>query len=158
MEWKLPVHQLIIFTWHMSDWCAYTYEEIRGIRTAVLKTETTPGAGRRRAHGRGRFRQSRERWARWERRASTIPKGGPHLELRRSRLKTWSKSNFSIAQTTGPIYLHIFICLQGGLCRGGLTPALAPRMPVITKDVGKSRSLIRHNSTANGYIKKLIAF
>ena len=30
-------------------------------------------------------------------------------------------------------------CEQRGLRRGGLTPALAPRMPVITEDVGKSR-------------------
>ena len=29
--------------------------------------------------------------------------------------------------------------LQGGVRRGGLTPALAPRMPVFPEDVGKSR-------------------
>ena len=31
------------------------------------------------------------------------------------------------------------IIIQGGLHHGGLTPALAPRMPVITEDEGKSR-------------------
>ena len=31
------------------------------------------------------------------------------------------------------------IHLQGGLRRGGLTPALAPRVPGMTGDVGKSR-------------------
>ena len=29
--------------------------------------------------------------------------------------------------------------LQGGVRRGGLTPALAPHMLIITEDVGKSR-------------------
>ena len=29
--------------------------------------------------------------------------------------------------------------IQGGLRRGGMTPALAPRMPTITEDVDKSR-------------------
>ena len=32
------------------------------------------------------------------------------------------------------VYMHIYIS-QGGLCRGGLTLALAPRMPEITEDV-----------------------
>ena len=32
-------------------------------------------------------------------------------------------------------YARIQIFIQGGLRRGGLTPALAPRMPVITEDV-----------------------
>ena len=36
------------------------------------------------------------------RRANTTPNGGPHLELERLRLKTWSKSDFSIAETTWP--------------------------------------------------------
>ena len=34
------------------------------------------------------------------RRANTIPNDGPHLELGRLRLKAWSKSDFSSAQTT----------------------------------------------------------
>ena len=33
------------------------------------------------------------------RRANTSPNGGPHLELGRLRLKTCSKSGFSIAET-----------------------------------------------------------
>ena len=41
------------------------------------------------------------------RRANTTPSGGPHLELGRLRLKTWSKTDFSIAETTGPTYLYI---------------------------------------------------
>ena len=36
-------------------------------------------------------------------------------------------------------YTNDCVIVQGGLRRGGLTPALAPRMPVITEDVGKSR-------------------
>ena len=43
------------------------------------------------------------------RRTSTTPNGGPHLELWRLRLKTWSKSDFSSAKTTWPTYLHILI-------------------------------------------------
>ena len=47
-------------------------------------------------------------------RASSTPNGGPHLDLirGRSRVKTWSKSDFSIAETTWPTYLrriHLFI-------------------------------------------------
>ena len=41
------------------------------------------------------------------RRANTTPNGGPHLELERLLLKTWSKSDFSIAETTWPTYLYI---------------------------------------------------
>ena len=33
------------------------------------------------------------------------------------------------------VYIRIYTGKQGGLCRGGLTPALAPRMPVVTQDV-----------------------
>ena len=40
------------------------------------------------------------------RRANTTPNGRPHLELERLRLKTWSKSDFSIAETW-PRYLYI---------------------------------------------------
>ena len=43
-------------------------------------------------------------------RAKTTPSGRPHLELGRLRLKTWSKSDFSIAHTTWPTYLsYIYI-------------------------------------------------
>ena len=43
-------------------------------------------------------------------RENTTPNGEPHLELRRLRFKTSSKSCFSIAQTTWPTHLtHIFI-------------------------------------------------
>ena len=41
-------------------------------------------------------------------RANTTPNGGPHLELGRLRLKTWSKSDFSIAETTWPTYRYIY--------------------------------------------------
>ena len=41
------------------------------------------------------------------RRANSTPNGEPHLELGRLRLKTWSNSDFSIAQTT---YQHSNIC------------------------------------------------
>ena len=41
--------------------------------------------------------------------------------------------------------------------RGGLIPVLAPRMPVITEDVGKSKPYMRH-STAKGYHRTEIVF
>ena len=41
--------------------------------------------------------------------AISAPRGGPHLDLGRLRLKTCSKSDFSIAETTAPTYLHIYI-------------------------------------------------
>ena len=47
------------------------------------------------------------------RRANTTPNGGPHLELGRLRLETWSKSDFSIAETTWPTYLYLHI---PGIC------------------------------------------
>ena len=64
--------------------------------------EVRPGRVRRDEHGEAR-------------RANTTPNGGPHLELGRLRLKTWSKSNFSIAQTTWPTYLYIIHYYYKGL-------------------------------------------
>ena len=40
------------------------------------------------------------------RRANTTPSHGAHLELGHLRLKTWSKSDFSIAEKTWPTYLY----------------------------------------------------
>ena len=31
--------------------------------------------------------------------------------------------------------IYIYIYVGGGLCRGGLTPTLAPRTPVIIEDI-----------------------
>ena len=42
------------------------------------------------------------------RRAITTPNGGPHLELGRLRLKTWSRSDFSIAETW-PTDVYIYL-------------------------------------------------
>ena len=41
------------------------------------------------------------------RRANTTPNDGPNLELRRFRLKTWSISDLSIAETTWSTHLNI---------------------------------------------------
>ena len=51
----------------------------------------------------GRYEQDEAR------RANTTPNGGPHLELGRLRRKTWSKSDLSIAETTGPPYLYTYL-------------------------------------------------
>ena len=56
------------------------------------------------ATGRVRRGEQGEAW-----RANSRPNVGSHLELGRLRLKTWSKSAFSIAQTTGQ---HICTCVH----------------------------------------------
>ena len=43
------------------------------------------------------------------RRANDTPNGGPHFELGRLQIKTWYKSDFSIAETTWPTYLYIYL-------------------------------------------------
>ena len=40
--------------------------------------------------------------------AISAPSGGPHRDLGRLRLKTWSKIEFSIAETTGRTHLHMY--------------------------------------------------
>ena len=37
------------------------------------------------------------------------------------------------------LLIYVYNRIQGGIRRGGPTPALAPRMPAITEDVGQSR-------------------
>ena len=54
----------------------------------------------------GRVRRDEQGEAR---RANTTPNGGPHLELGRLRVKIWSKSDFSIVETTWPTYLRIHL-------------------------------------------------
>ena len=77
------------------------------------KTKTTPAAARRREHRRappsrvGRGEQGEAR------RAHSTANGGLNLELGRLRPKTWCKSDFSIAGTTCPTYLYVY--LQGAV-------------------------------------------
>ena len=74
----------------------------------IKETKTAPAAARRREHGLGRYVQGREGRARGEARPEiSAPRGGHHLDLGRLRLNTWSKSDFSIAETTWPTYLYI---------------------------------------------------
>ena len=90
--------------------CIYTYEYMRGIGTVILtkkrKQRPLPGddaSTAEAASGRvGRDEQGEAG------RANTTPNGGPHLELGRLRLKTWSKSDFSIAETW-PTYLYMYL-------------------------------------------------
>ena len=113
-EWKLPVQPLCFF----HDTCeidTYLYVRIDS-RDSTKKRKQHPSTGddasmAEDASGRvGRDEQGEAR------RANTTPNGGPHLELRRLRLKNWSKSDFSIAETwptyniysPQSIYKHIF--------------------------------------------------
>ena len=43
------------------------------------------------------------------RRANPTPNGGPHLELGRLRLKTWSQSDISIAEIWPTYYIYTYI-------------------------------------------------
>ena len=61
--------------------------------------------------------------------AISAPRGEPHLDLRRSRLKTWSKSEFSIAEMTWPKYLDSI-----HLDRHTLPCGPVPRFPDGRKD------------------------
>ena len=45
-----------------------------------------------------------------------VPNGGPHLELGRIGLETWSKYHFSIAETTLPTYLYTYLS-AGLVCK-----------------------------------------
>ena len=66
-----------------------------------INTKTEPLAGRRRGHDRGHYVQGRGGGEQGELRpAISAPRGGPHLDLGRLRLKTWSKMDSSIAGTT----------------------------------------------------------
>ena len=47
------------------------------------------------------------------RRANITPNDGSHLELGRLRFKTWSKSDFSIAEMTWPTCLSTYIYKWG---------------------------------------------
>ena len=51
------------------------------------------------------------------RRANTTPNGEPRLELGRLRLKSWSKSDFSVAETTWSThYTNVY---KGGFASAG---------------------------------------
>ena len=88
----------------------YTYEQTHGIGTVIStkkrKQHRSQGDDASTAEaGPGRVGRGEQAEAR---RANSTPNGGRHLELGRFRLKTWSKSDFSIAQTTGQ---HICTCV-----------------------------------------------
>ena len=89
----------------------HTHEYIRGIGTVILtnirKQYPSPGDDASTAEA-GSDRVGRDEQGE-ARRANTTPNGGPHLELGRLRLITWSKSDFSIAEATRPTYLHVYL-------------------------------------------------
>ena len=93
--------------------CTYTYELKLGIGTVIStkkKQEQNNSARRQettRAQPRPPPAEAGEA-SKEARRANSTPNGGPHLELGRLRLKTWAKSGFPIAQTTGQ---HICTCV-----------------------------------------------
>ena len=71
------------------------------------KTKTAPAARRLREHSRGRpGRVGRDEQGE-ARRANTTRNGGPHFELGRLRLKSWSESDLPIA-ATWPKYLYTY--------------------------------------------------
>ena len=68
--------------------------------------------------------------------------------------ESWEE--FTAQHTKDILHIFVFTYLRGGLRRGGLTPALAPRMLVMTEDVGKSRPRMRQN--CQGVHKKWMVF
>ena len=79
--------------------CIYTYEYTRGKLILTKKRKQHPSQGGHASTAGvapGRFGRDEHGEARP---ANTTPNGGPHLELGYLRLKTWSKSHFSIAET-----------------------------------------------------------
>ena len=100
-------------------------------RNFNLKGETTSVAGRRSEHGRGRLRQSRKRRTKW----------GTSSKLRTE----WGTSSRARASTAKPlVYIWLLdwgttwstystLCIQAGLRHGGLTPTLAPPIPVVSE-------------------------
>ena len=67
------------------------------------------------------------------RRANTTPNGGPNLERGRLRLKTWSKSDFSIAETTWPTSLYTYIYVDILVQRNAQHTATCNRVVTITQ-------------------------
>ena len=68
-------------------------------RHEARTAETTPGR-----IGRGEQGGARP----W----NSVPRSGPQLVLSRRRLKTWSKSGLSIAETTGCTYLYVYFTMH----------------------------------------------
>ena len=83
----------------------YTYEQSLG-KKMTKKRKTHPPLGDDAStvrYSQGRVGERGE-----ARPAIRAPNGGPHLDLGALRLKTWSKSDFSIAKTTSPTYLYTY--------------------------------------------------
>ena len=93
---------------NFSDWYVFIRTN-RRLGKNGEKTKKAPVVGRRREHGLGRYLQGRRGEHGEARPAISALRGGPHLDLGRSRLKTWPKSDFSIAETTGWTYLYIYL-------------------------------------------------
>ena len=111
--------------------CIYTYEQTLGIVTVLLtknrKQHPPPGDDASTAEAApGRVGEGEQGEAR---RAKSTPNGGPHVELGRLRLKTWSKCDFSIAQTTGQHILYPGTCYYRG--RVMIISRVLPLMSII---------------------------
>ena len=65
------------------------------------KMKTAPLAGRQHENGVGRYLQGSK--------VRHVQKGGPRLDLGRLRIKTWSKSDFSSAETTWPTLSSLYV-------------------------------------------------
>ena len=96
---NLPVH---LFSSYMTIYqiVRYLYVRIDVWEKFTKHTKTAPAAVRRREHGLGCYLQGQGGEQGEVRPAISTLKGRPHLDLGRLRLTTWSKSDFSIAETT----------------------------------------------------------
>ena len=76
--------------------------------------------------------------------------GSVYVCVLQIRCRAWTLSSASLE------LMSTCLNIQGGLRRGGLTPALAPRMPVMTGRVGKSTpSMLQYCKWVH---KKIIVF
>ena len=97
-------------TWNILDWCLsirriYTWEILTKNENSTPPRETTRARP-------DRPRQIRERRTWWGTSSKHYTEWRTSSRCRAWRLKTWSKSDFSIAETTWPTHLYIFIFIR----------------------------------------------
>ena len=113
LEWKLSVVLFSQFrSWHMSIWHVSIPTDTQlGFLTWKRKQHPSQGDDTNTVWATpGRVGRDEQGEAR---RGNTTLNGGPHLELGHLRLKTWSKSGFSIAEIWST-HLYIYEVLTRG--------------------------------------------
>ena len=109
-----PTCYPIVFLEYMyRDWYVSVYVRIDGWDVLTKKRKQHPPPGDDASTRWGRPRQSRERRPRWGTSSKHHTKCWTSSRAGCLWLKTWSKSDFSIAETTWPIYLYTHLLAVG---------------------------------------------